>query len=479
MNSITINDINIINFYNENPHLNITSINLIFIDILKNLSTNLSSTLDNAVNTQILSIVSTMKSDLCNIKSELYKLNSDILVTLHDNKKDYINDIKLILTNSEFSNNEKLNTLIEKSNEQLLAKTTLLINEVVPKSNDKSYNQIETCIKNFFSSLKEDTDILLKQTTNDKSKDVIENIEKNFNKMLSNIQQPIFSAIQTSETRTFTHMQQLNENLIVQKKVQDSVSNDLSIFLNKYKSNSSVKGNVSELELYSVLQKIVPYDQITRCSNETACCDIRLNRRDKKHPTILFENKDYMASVNTEEIEKFERDLKRQHSHGIFISQNSPITYKDNFQIDIIENLIHLYIPNAKYDQDKIKLAINIIDNLHDKINYHPPNGEHNKVSLTNEEFEEIKDEYRIFANKKIEMLDTIKSITKQLTEKLEDIQLPHIRKLAAGKTDTKSIGIVCTICNKFTGKNRGSLAAHMKSCVKINQLEKVSIKIV
>jgi hypothetical protein len=478
MNSITINDINIINFYNENPHLNITSINLIFIDILKNLSTNLSSTLDNAVNNQILSIVSNMKSDLFNIKSELYKLNSDILVTLNDNKKDYINDIKLILTNSEFSNNEKLNNLIEKSNDQLLAKTTLLINEVIPKSNDKSYNQIETCIKNFFGSLKEDTDILLKQTTNDKSKEVIENIEKNFNKMLSNIQQPIFSAIQTSETRTFTHMQQLNENLIVQKKLQDSVSNDLSIFLNKYKSNSSIKGAVSELELYSVLQKIVPYDQIIRCSNETASCDIRLNRRDKKHPTILFENKDYMTSVNTEEIEKFERDLKRQHSHGIFISQNSPITYKDNFQIDIIENLIHLYIPNAKYDQDKIKLAINIIDNLHDKINYHPPNGEHTKISLTNEDYEEIKEEYRIFANRKIEMLDTIKSITKQLTEKLEDIQLPHIRKLVAGKTDTKSIGIVCTICNKFTGKNRGSLAAHMKSCIKINQLENVSIKI-
>jgi hypothetical protein len=62
---------------------------------LKNLSTNLSSTLDNAVNNQILSIVSNMKSDLFNIKSELYKLNSDILVTLNDNKKDYINDIKL------------------------------------------------------------------------------------------------------------------------------------------------------------------------------------------------------------------------------------------------------------------------------------------------------------------------------------------------------------------------------------------------
>jgi len=470
-NFITITDKNIINFYNENPHIDITSINLTFIEILKSLSTNLSSTLNNTINNQILSLVSNMKSDITYLKSELYKLNVDIVLKLHEYKKNYIEDIKIILSNNDFSNNEKLSSLIEKNNDQLFSKTTLLINDIVPKSNDKVYNQLETYMKTFFDSIKETTDKLLEQSNKEKSKDILENIEKSFNKMLSNIQQPIFSAIQSTETRTFAHLQQLNENVIIQKKMQDSISGDLSVFLNKYKSNSSVKGSVSEMELYTVLQKIVPYDQIIRCSNESATCDFRLNRRDKKYPTILFENKDYLASVNTEEIEKFERDLKKQQCHGIFISQSSPITYKHNFQIDIIDNLIHLYIPNAKYDQEKIKLAINIIDNLHDKLSINQEKiKEKNVFSFTSEEIDEIKEEYRLFANKKLEMMDTIKSVTKQLTDKLDSIELPKIRAFSLTKEETKSIGIVCTLCNKFVAKNRGSLASHMKACAKHNE---------
>jgi len=49
MDNITITDKKIIKFYNENPHLDIENINHIFIDILKQLSTNLSSKIDNTM----------------------------------------------------------------------------------------------------------------------------------------------------------------------------------------------------------------------------------------------------------------------------------------------------------------------------------------------------------------------------------------------------------------------------------------------
>jgi len=285
--------------------------------------------------------------------------------------------------------------------------------------------------------------------------------------MVTSIQQPLFNIVQASENRTNQNIQQINDNILLQKQVQDSLTNELNVFLNKYKSNSSVKGAVSESELYSILQTIVPQDEIIRCSNETASCDIKLNRRNKKYPTILFENKDYSASVNKEEIEKFQRDLKLQKCHGILISQNSPITYKDNFHIDIINNLIHLYIPNANYDPEKIKIGIKIIDNLSDKLNlsYYR---EDDVIKLNLEEVEEIKEEYRKFANKKTDILDTIKLITKQLIEKMEEIQLPNIKKFGIGDTENKQIGILCTFCNKFTAKNKASLSAHMKGC-KVN----------
>lgn len=462
--NIIIQDKTILSFYKENPNLNIVTMNHILIDIIKKLSTNLSSTIQNSISSQILSTVT-------DIKGELYKINNDITNKLHETKKEYINDVKLLLTNTEFSNQEKINILIDKSNDALLTKTTLLINEVIPKSQDKNYVQIENCMKSFFTKIAEDTNRLLKISTdnnkasldNSKNNEIIDKIEKNFNNMVSVIQQPLFNAIHTSETRTQTNIQSINDNLTLQKQIQDTLSGELNVFLNKYKTNSSVKGSVSETELYHILQSLLPSDEIIRCSKEIAYCDIRVNRKDRKLPTILFENKDYAVSVNTEEIEKFERDLKIRKCHGIFISQNSPITYKENFHIDIINNLIHLYIPNANYDREKIKLAISIVDSLSEKINN--INGEHEKIYLTIEEVEDLKEEYILFANKKNEIIDTIKSLTKQLIEKMDDIQIPHIKKIAAYSADSKNVGVVCNICNKFTGKNKASLSAHMKAC--------------
>jgi hypothetical protein len=252
MDSLTISDKTVIAFYAENPHLDINNINHVFIDILKQLSTNLSSKIDSTMTSQILSIVS-------DLKGEMYKLNSDIsnkLLQLNDAKKEYMTDMKELFSHSELSTHEKINHILEKSNEMLLAKTTLLINDIVPKSNDKNYSSIENCIKQFFGTIAEDTKALIKMNTGDRSDGLAENIDKNISKMFANIQQSFFTTIQASEKRTTTNIQQVHENILMQKNIQESLSNELSAFLNKYKSNSSIKGAVSECELYSILQKI-------------------------------------------------------------------------------------------------------------------------------------------------------------------------------------------------------------------------------
>jgi hypothetical protein len=459
---MNITDTDVIAFYKDHPELDINHINRVFIDILKQLSINFSRTLDNTMTTQILSIVS-------DIKGEVYKLNSDIAIKLIDVKKDYIENIKTLFSHSELSTQEKINHLLEKSNDSLLSKTTILVNDIIPKTHDKNYQSIENCIKQFFSTIVDDTKQILKMNGSEKSLQIEDNINKNINKMFSNIQQSLFNAIQSSETRTFSNIQQMNENIILQKQIQENLSSELNVFLNKYKSNSSVKGNVSECELYSLLQKIVPNDFIVSCASEASSCDIRLTRKDKRLPTILFENKDYSTTVNSEEVDKFERDLKLQRCHGIFISQNSPIAYKNNYQIDIIGNIIHLYIPNAGYDIEKIKLGINIIDSLSEKLNtvVIDPNEEIYEISI--DDFENLKKEYCDFANRKVELLDLIKIVTKQLTDKLDAIALPVLKKLTVGNTETKQLGIVCSLCNKFNAKNKASLGAHMKYCRLVN----------
>ena len=465
MENITITDHTIISFYKENPHLDINHINLIFIDILKQLSTNLSNKIDNTITSKILSIVS-------DFQGELYKLNSDIstkLLQLNDARKEYIMDIKTMFSHTELSTCDKIQTILDKSSENLLAKTTLVLSDIIPKSNDKNYSLIESNIKNFFTTISEDTKMLLEMNGGEKMEHINENIEKNMNTMFSNFQQSMFNTIQSSESRTFTNIQQLNENVINQKKTQENLSTELNTFLNKYKTNSSVKGIVSECELYSLLQKIVPHDFIVRCSKEACSCDIKLTRKNKRYPTILFENKDYSTTVNTEEVEKFERDLKLQNCHGIFISQNSPIAYKENFHIDIINNIIHLYIPNGGYDIEKIKLAINIIDSLSEKLHSILLESNDEVFDISIDDFENLKKEYCEFANKKMEMMDLIKMVTKQLTDKLESIEFPVLKKLTVGNTETKNLGMICSLCNKFNAKNKASLGAHMKHCRLVN----------
>lgn len=464
---ITIYDKDIIAFYTENNNLNFVSMNHIFIDILKSLSSDLSNTINNSVNSKVLAMVTDIRSHLNTVKS-------DIVSKINDSFKAYVDDVKTILANNSLTNNEKIGAFIEKSNDTLLAKTSLIINDVVPKSNDKNYLQIEKCIDTFSRAISHDTARIIELNSKDAvhSDAIIKDIELQFSKMVTGIQQPIFSFIQSSEERTFSGIQTVKDSLTAHQIGNQQLHADMNEFLNKYNNNSSSKGNVSEAELYYTLQSILPSDEIIKVNSETASCDLKVNRMDKSKPSILFENKDYTRSVPTDEVKKFERDLRLQNSHGIFISQKSPITFKNNFQIDIINGLIHIYVPNANHDANKLKIAIDIIDNLSSKLET-VESTKSDDFSLCKEEIDDIIEEYRGFALQKSQMIDTIKLVTKQLVEKMEEIQLPKIKKMFVklGAVEEDS-DFKCAFCNTWSGKNKASLAAHARNC-KLNPKNK------
>ena len=465
---IKITDETILAFYRENNNLDFVAMNHIFIDILKSLSSNLSSTINNTINYKVLSMVTDIHTNF----------KSDIIIKLGESKKEYIEDIKTILQNNSLTTNEKISSLIERNNDNLLAKTTLIVNDVIPKSQDKNYIQIENCIKSFCSAITQDTHKLLELTNKDDSRanSIIKDIESQFSKMIVTIQQPIFSFIQSSEERTNLGIQNVKDNLITQQTVSQKLNSELNDFLNKYKNNSSSKGNISEAELYYMLQSLMPSDEIIKVNSDTATCDLKVIRMDKNKPSILFENKDYSRSATTDEVKKFERDLQTQKLHGIFISQKSPITYKNNFQIDIINGIIHIYIPNAEYDTNKIKIAIDVIDSLAIKLKL-IENSNDDDYYISKEDMEDIIEEYKNFVTQKLQMIDTIKLLTKQLIDKLEDIQLPKLKKLFMkfGNIENDN-DFKCTICNAWAGKSKASLGAHIRSC-KINIKKETTIE--
>jgi hypothetical protein len=204
------------------------------------------------------------------------------------------------------------------------------------------------------------------------------------------------------------------------------------------------------------------------CRGDTAACDYKVNRLNKNKPTILFENKDYQRSATTDEVQKFERDINIQKHHGIFISQISCITYKENFQIDIIDGLIHLYLPNAQYNEERISVAVNIIDSLSQKLNliknYMDSTPTH--INILQEDIEELLEEYNEFIKQKTNIVETIKINNKQLLDKIEELQMSCVKRvLVKNNVLQNEEDFKCKNCNTFSGKNRASLAAHIRKC--------------
>jgi hypothetical protein len=459
---ITIKDPTIIAFYKENPNINFITMNHIFIDILKKLSTNLNETLTNTINHKILSTLTDLTNDMGRFKQ-------DVATLLYDTKTDYITNVKLILENNTMTINDKIQTILDKNNDTIITKTNSIINDIIPKHNTQFYSQIDERITILYNSINNDTNKLIDNFHKDEKSiaEFVSNIDSKFNNMIHNLQQPIFSFIQSSEDRTSNNVQQIRDKIISQQISQDNLNNGMNEFLNKYKHNSSSKGNVSESELCSILQHIFPSDEIIDCSGDTATCDYKVNRLNHNKPSILFENKDYSRSVTTEEIKKFERDLAIRQHHGIFISQKSNITYKEPFQIDIINNLIHIYLPNTEYGIDKIKIAVDIIDSLASKLNHltniHDDN---TTINITKEDIDELLEVYNDFNTQKLSLIDTIKTTNKQILDKIDTMQLNSIKKILHknGLLQTDE-DFKCKHCNTFTGKNKASLGAHIRNC--------------
>ena len=246
---------------------------------------------------------------------------------------------------------------------------------------------------------------------------------------------------------------------------QEKLTNELSIFLNKYKHISTIyepsplKQNT---ELYYILQHIIGSDELISISNDVAI----INRMDSTKPSILFVNKDSAQVATTEEVRNFERDAQRQKKHGIFISQKTWITFKTDFQIDIINGFIHLYISEANYDTTKLRTAIDIVDSLSSKLETIKNSSETTELySVNQEDIDELAEEYRQFGIQKSAIKETLRVMNKQLLTQLEEFQMPKIKKILVKLGNIENdTDFICVHCN-IGWKNKASLAAHVRSC--------------
>ena len=472
--TITITDASIVDFYKKNPHLDIVTMNHILLDVLKRLSVDLTKTMQNTKMDQVMEMMR---------ETQKY-----VGQKLQDTKKDYIEDVRSLLFKSTTDNLDKLNQTLDKNNEHLKERTTNLLKDLIPRENEGTQKQLEIMLREFYQNISLDTKRLVEAnekilTSSGKDegsmKEFLVSVDGRFQQMLNAVQQPILSSVSSLDEKNREDWNKLRSEFENFKQSQEKISNETMDFLVRFKNASQQKGGMSENMLFHILQKVFPVDEIIDCRNIPETCDFRVNRLDTEAPTILFENKEYTRPVETREVKKFERDLQVQKKHGIFLSQGSGITFKPNFHIDIVHGLIHLYLCNVEYNPETIKTGVEIVDSLSKKLKIVEGQVENpDDLSFSQTEINRIVEEYQQFAKNKMAMYEIIKSSSKQLVEKLDEMNFPQLRASLASKgKEEPEENFKCPHCQKWSGKNKASLAGHIRRCSLAPKNQKESVK--
>lgn len=468
----------IVKFYKEHPNIDFEKSNLLLVEFLDRMFNNITDSLDSNINSQILSHLQSSKQEFNELKSSIEVMSNtlskisietvqNINAQLGQIKKDYVEEVKNMITTGNITTSDKISTFIDKSNSQLLDRTTLVLNETIPKTQDSLQNRIRESIehqlKELHQQLTVQTNEVLKNSSGEQQvQDFLDNFDAKYSNMLQTIQNPLFSYVSASEERITNNINTIKEMSSNSFSSQSVVQDELKQFLSKYNASSN-KGKYGENNLFSVLTALFPSSEITDTTGMKASGDFILKRIDK--PTILLENKDYSHNINKDEIAKFIRDVDSQNMNGIFISQYSGISFKNNYHIDVNKGNILVYIQHCEYSPDKIRIAIDIIDYLSSKVQ-ELNLGEKNNIPK--DVLDDINEEYQNFLTQKETMIMTLRDFQKKMTTQIDAIKLPSLDKYLVTKyayVQNRNFG--CNICKNFTGSSKQSLSAHQRGCRK------------
>jgi cytochrome c556 len=445
----TINNKRIYDFYNANQNISIETINLIILDLIEEINADMSKVF---VNTKLGEILENVKD----MKKQVNIFNDNLSNVIQDHNKSFIETFKLIIGNASNESNEKIVNMLTKNTDHFIER----INFVLPKTQDETNIKIQETLFSFQKSINEDIRTFLHASHSDNNlKDFISTIESKIQLM----QQPIYNIISTNQEQINNKLSAIKEENSIAKNTYDKSFGDLNDFLNKYKNSSQFKGQISENTLNKLLVELYPTAEVINTTGSTACGDFMLKRNNNK-PTILFENKNYLQNINIEESKKFIRDVLENKCSGVMISQNSGIVGKPDFFIEIHDGNVLIYLHNVNYSKEKIKTAVDIIDNLSDRLSTITQKEGETGVSIKKETLDRINEQFQLFKTQKEMLINTSKDIQKRLITQIEDMNMPDLKMFLDDKyASIQNQEFICTVCNQGF-LNKKALASHKKA---------------
>lgn len=455
-----INNKRIIHFFDQHKNLDPENTILHFIDIMETLHEKMNHSMNNSVVFDILDKLKQIDTKVENVSQNIKENKNIFTIKISEIKTDYISQLKTLLT---CNTTENITPMFLQQNEILFNKINNTIEKIIPKNHTDLSDNIKSIISQFQQNIVNDTKQLLNSNLDKSCFEInIQNLDKKISESIlltqSNINQTMDSSQQRLENKIDKIRDISNNNDRTTIQLNDSVNTLLKKF-----ENSSIKGKMSENLIQNIIQELYPCANINNVGTTKETGDIIIERVDK--PKILIENKSWNRNIVQSEVIKFIRDIETQDCSGIFLSQNTKITTKNNFEINIHNNNVLVYIHEVSNDPDKIKLAIDIIDNLKIKIDDVLQGKDSSTDTISKEIVEYINIEYQNFITQKTSLIKITKDFNKRILKQIDELKLPSLEDYLSRKYSFSSNKYVCEYCN-FVGKNQQSKSAHLRGCV-------------
>lgn len=442
----------VLDFLEKHPQIDVNVLMLLAIDMYEYVLSTQTNVNVNQISKYLLE--NSSKLDI------LLKQNTDLVSNLQDIKTSYISEVKNLLYDTDKT--DKIIEEMRNSNFLLLNATRESLNEIIPKLNDIERRELEIKLKNLEANINIETSNLVKTLGTDNS---VKNFTDIINNRCNDLSSHILNILNSNEQRLNVQLTDLKDITSGYNNLSMNLNNNVSQLLDKF-NNSCQKGKISENLLSNILTKIYPSGDIIDMSELDHSCDLKLVRLGKAD--ILFENKNYSNNVKSEEVKKFQDDMAKHDQHGIMLSQAAGIINKRDFEIEIKNQKVLLYLHNVNYDQDKIKLAVDVIDNINETLK--TVEDKDAFFTLNNDVIKEINNEYLNFIKMREGLVTFLRDSNNEAIIKIKNLQFPRIEHLFVNRVESSNKEKVysCKTCKNYTCTNRKDLNKHKQECCKI-----------
>jgi hypothetical protein len=457
-------------FYSKYPHLDFNTMNGIFVDIMENLLQNMSNDIENGHNTNLIkelagrleNMESSFNQHNKSLSSSLSHLSEHISTMITQHLESMMSNMRDTIRSNNGDTERNIMARMQESNELFLNRVssltkneeiTAFMRDELIKVNEKVQQESERLVNTFEKSNSPDSLGKINELIGNQ----YAQLDNSFKARIDSF----FSSQSSTQGSMYTEiMNRLEKTTSAVDVVGDYFQKQIG---------STNKGKHGEAKMEIILSQLFPSGNIQNTSGMTACGDFIVERNDKSK--VLLDTKDYDTVVPIKEVNKLIRDVEKNNCHGILISQNSGIAQKNDFEINVHDHKIIVFMHNAKYDTERIMMAFNIIDHLEPYLVTVSTDDEE-KEMISNELLTSINKEYQELVTQKLNLIQSIKKTQGDLILQVQKMDLPALTGYLDKKfANTGKTGLKCDLCNVYIGKNPKSLAAHRRRCKPTNKV--------